>query len=83
MFDWLRPMLGADDGLGKHVQVGDLVQHRNGGQWGRVLQVVPQRDGTAELEIERIKRPECEWDYDGIGWWATYHIKGWKKKGEE
>jgi hypothetical protein len=76
-FDWLRPALGHDGGLASTVKAGDLVQHRNGGQWGRVLRVVPQRDGTAELEIEGICRPNNQWDDPGIRWWATYHIRDW------
>lgn len=31
--------------------VGDFVQHSNTRQWGEVLEVVPQRDGTSELHI--------------------------------
>ncbi|HSX23340.1 MAG TPA: hypothetical protein VLE97_11255 [Gaiellaceae bacterium] len=76
-FDWLRPALGHDGGLASVVKAGDLVQHRNGGQWGRVLRVVPQRDGTAELQIEGICRPECRWDDPSVRWWATYHIRDW------
>lgn len=76
-FDWLRPALGLDDGLAAVVKVGDLVQHRNGGQWGRVLRVVPQRDGTAELQIEGICRPGNQWDDSRVRWWATYHVRDW------
>lgn len=76
-FDWLRPALGADGGLSSVVKAGDLVQHRNGGQWGRVLRVVPQHDGTAELQIEGICRPECRWDDPSVRWWATYHVRDW------
>lgn len=76
-FDWLRPALGVDGGLATVVNVDDLVQHRNGGQWGRVLRVIPQHDGTAELQIEGICRPDCAWDDPGVRWWATYHIRDW------
>lgn len=76
-FNWLRSSLGADDGLASVVKVGDLVQHRNGKQWGRVLRVVLQHDGTAELEIEGICRPECAWDDPSVRWWPTYHISDW------
>ena len=57
-FDWLRLALKIDDGLASVVKIGDLVQHQhcNGGQWGRVLRVVSQSDGTAELQIEGICR---------------------------
>jgi hypothetical protein len=76
-FQWVARAMGVDHGLAKVVKVGDLVQHCNGGQWGKVLRVIPQGDGTAELEIERIKRPENQWDTGGTGWWATYHIREW------
>ena len=75
--DWLRPALGLDDGLASVVKVGDLVQHRNGGQWGRVLRVVPQRDGTAKLQIVGICRRGNQWDDAHVRWWATYHVRGW------
>lgn len=76
-FNWLRAPLGADEGLSAVVRAGDLVQHRNGGQWGRVLLVRPQGDGTAELQIEGICRPGVTWDSPHVRWWATYHIKDW------
>jgi hypothetical protein len=76
-FDWLRPSLGVDGGLATLVNTGDLVQHRNGGQWGRVLRVVPQSDGTAELQIEGICRPNVQWDDPSVRWWATYHLRDW------
>lgn len=76
-FDWLRPALGYDGGLATNIKAGDLVQHHNGGQWGRVLRVVQQRDGTAELQIEGICRPTVQWDDPSVRWWATYHIRNW------
>lgn len=69
---WLQRALGVDGGLAKVVKVGDRVKHGGTKQWGKVLQVVPQSDGTAELEIQR--EVVHAWDYDGTGWWATYHI---------
>ena len=69
-FDWLRPALGYDGGLASIVKGGDLVEHRGTKQWGRVLRVVPQRDGTAELQIEGICRPACTWDDPSVRWWA-------------
>jgi hypothetical protein len=76
-FDWIRSAMGVDGGLAKVVKPGDLVQHRNGKQWGRVLKVVPQHDGSAELQIEGICRPEVKWDDASIRWWPTYHMSDW------
>lgn len=61
-----------DGGLAKIIKVGDRVKHGEIKQWGKVLQVVPQPDGTAELEIER--EADHQSHYHGKGWWATYHI---------
>jgi hypothetical protein len=62
------------------IQVGDHIQHRGTKQWGRVLQVVAQRDKTSEIQIERIKRrPD---DDAGTGWWASYHVLRHKTKDE-
>ena len=77
-FNWLRPALGFDGGLASVVKAGDLVQHRNGGQWGLVLRVVSQRDGAAELEIQGICRPDRSHDNPSVRWWATYHISAWE-----
>ena len=54
------------------VEVGDRVRHRGTKQWGTVLEVVPQRDGTSELHVKR-DLPRFEGDFTGDGWWATYH----------
>lgn len=71
-FAWLQVALGADGGLAKTVKVGDRVKHIGTKQWGKVLRVVQQPDGTAELEIEReVAQP---WHDGGTGWWATYHV---------
>lgn len=77
-FDWTRGAIGIDAGFITDVKVGDLVQHRNGGQWGKVLRVIPQHDGSAELQIEGICRPDVKWDSPSIRWWATYHIRAWQ-----
>lgn len=64
-------------GFATSVKANDIVQHNNGGQWGRVLRVVPQRDGSAELQIEGICRPDVKWDDPAVRWWPTYHIRNW------
>lgn len=69
---WLQVALGADGGLAKAVKVGDRVRHCGTRQWGRVLEVRPQADGTAELRVER--EVVHGFDIAGEGWWATYHI---------
>jgi hypothetical protein len=74
MIDGLsRFLAGTDGGLATVVKAGDRVRHFNTGQWGKVLQVVPQHDGTAELEVEREQTPGA-FCFEGKGWWATYHI---------
>lgn len=73
MFEWVLRAMGVDHGLAKIVKIGDRVQHCNGGQWGKVLEVRPQSDGTAELRVLREVRHEH--DFKGEGWWATYHCK--------
>lgn len=75
-FGWVFRAMGIDHGLARVIKVGDLAQHCNGGQWGRVLEVHPRGD-SAELVLERIVRPECKWDEAGLAYWATYHIKDW------
>lgn len=72
MFKWLQAAMGVDHGLAKVVKVGDRVQHSNTGQWGKVLEVLQQHDGTAELRVQREVRNEH--DFEGEGWWATYHV---------
>ena len=69
----MRSMMGLDGGLAKRVKVGDRVRHYNTEQWGVVLRVVQQSDGTAELLVER--EPGTGFcGFTGQGWWATYHI---------
>lgn len=70
----LKCLMGYDAGLASIVKVGDRVRHGNTGQWGEVLEVVLQRDDTAELRVQREKVNEH--DFDGQGWWATYHVDG-------
>lgn len=53
------------------IVVGDFVQHSNTKQWGEVLEVVPQRDGTSELLIKfHVSKP---WHHEGTSCWASYH----------
>lgn len=65
-------LAGGDFGLADVVKSGDRVRHANTRQWGTVLEVIPQRDGTAELKIER-DLPRYKGDFEGIGFWGTYH----------
>jgi hypothetical protein len=69
----MRAMMGMDGGLARVVKAGDRVRHFNTRQWGHVLRVVPQHDGTAELEVEREHAAGTR-SAQGTGWWATYHI---------
>jgi hypothetical protein len=52
------------------IRVGDQVQHSGTRQWGEVLEICPQPDGTQELRVRRIGREPLE----GEGWWASYHV---------
>lgn len=79
-FGWLLPLMRADQGLSKCVKPGDRVQHRGTKQWGEVLEVVPQRDGTSELRI--LREHLQPWQDKGEGWWATYHIGDYEPREE-
>ena len=57
--------------LPKIIKPGDRVRHFNTRQYGIVLEVIPQRDGSAEL---RILRDPSTGTSTGEGQWATYHI---------
>lgn len=76
MTAWLTAALGLDGGLADKVKVGDRVRHRGTRAWGIVLQVLPQMDKTAELEV-RYEKPN-EWSERQTTWWATYHISEWE-----
>lgn len=60
------------------VMVGDVVRHYGTKRWGKVLEVVPQRDGTSELRIRPERLParylQVLGDHNNIRWWATYHV---------
>ena len=75
---WLKLALGNDGGLAKIVKLGDRCRHIGTKQWGVVLEVHPQRDGTAELVLEREKR--FPGDDEGRAYWATYHIGDYEPK---
>lgn len=72
MWAMMGALMGADGGLAKKIKVGDRVRHFNVKQWGKVLEVHPQHDGTAELVVEREVKDK--YDTAGKGYWATYHI---------
>lgn len=80
MFSMMRALMGADGDLAKIVKVGDRVRHFNVKQWGRVLEVHPQPDGTAELVVER--EVSDAYDRPGKGQWATYHIDQYEPMAE-
>lgn len=75
VFNWIHRLMGHDGGLAQWVRVGDLIQHCNTGQWGRVIRVIPQHDGTAELVLDRIVQARGE--SSGLAYWATYHAGDW------
>lgn len=57
-------------------KVGGRVRHVGTRQWGKILEIVPQRDGTAEIKVQRDE-PLCSSDTkNDPTWWASYHI-GW------
>lgn len=73
-FGWVLAAMGSDRGLAKTVKVGDRVEHRGTKQWGKVLEVKPQPDDTAELRVDReVGGP---FDAKGEGWWASYQTRG-------
>lgn len=77
----IRSMMGLDRGLATRVKVGDRVRHFNTRQWGDVLEVRPQSDGTAELRVKRDPNsPGAGMKFDGEGWWATYQIDEYEPK---
>lgn len=55
------------------IQIGDRARHRGTKQWGTVLEVRPQADGTAELVLQRDP-PRFPGDFEGTANWATYHL---------
>jgi hypothetical protein len=65
-------LAGCDFGLAEIVQVGDRVRHHGTRQWGTIRKVVPQTDGTAELEVE-LDPPRFTGDLTGVSFWGTYH----------
>lgn len=69
---YMLRLSGHDFGLADTIAVGDRVRHYGTKQWGTVLEVMPQRDGTAELKILRDP-PRFTGDSEGETQWATYH----------
>ena len=65
----------------KDIRVGDRVRHYGTKQWGEVKEIVPQRDGTAELKVQRDK-PLMEGMSNEPTWWATYHVDHVERGGE-
>lgn len=70
--EYMARLGGADFGLAEVIAVGDRVRHHGTKQWATVLEVHPQRDGTAELVLERDP-PRYVGDDQGKAHWATYH----------
>jgi hypothetical protein len=62
------------------IELGDRIQHRGSKQWGKVLEIIPQHDGSSEIKILREQRSPA--DLSGEGWWATYHIGRVQKPGD-
>lgn len=62
------------------IELGDRIQHRGSKQWGKVLEIIPQHDGSSEIKVLREQRSPA--DLSGEGWWATYHIGRVQKPGD-
>lgn len=56
---------------------GDRVQHIGTKEWAKILKIVPQNDGTCEMELER---EPGSFNYPGKAYWASYHIRDHEKK---
>lgn len=55
------------------VAVGDRVMHRGTRQWGTVVEVRPQRNGSSELLVQRDD-PLIPGFGNEPTWWAIYHL---------
>jgi hypothetical protein len=53
-------------------KVGQWAMHRGTKDWGEVLKVVKQPDGTTENFVR--KHPDHKGITSNESWWASYHI---------
>lgn len=57
----------------KELKPGNWVRHYGTRMWGEVLEIVPQRDNTLEIKVQREK-PLGTYDDNSPTWWASYHV---------
>lgn len=53
---------------GQEVKLGYWVRHYGTLAWGKVTEIVKQRDKTLEMRVEREGNPE------DMSCWASYHV---------